>query len=182
MLAIRRGTPADGALLTDLARRTFHDAYVAAAPDQLAIHLARAFGVEQQAAELADPGLVTLFALVEGVPAGYAQVQTDLTHPAPPCVAKGARIEIARFYLDQSWIGRGSAAPLMDAALATGRGAGGTVVWLTVWEENHRAIRFYEKCGFREVGRAPYRFGDQIMLDPVMSVALSAENSGRLSR
>ena len=44
MLAIRRGTPADGALLTDLARRTFHDAYVAAAPDQLAIHLARAFG------------------------------------------------------------------------------------------------------------------------------------------
>lgn len=177
MLAIRRGTPADAALLTDLARRTFHDAYVAGAPpDQLAIHLARAFSLEAQTAELADRGLVTLLVLADDAPAGFAQVRIDLAHPAPPCVMAGAPVEVARFYLEQAWTGRGIAGPLMDAVLATAREAGGTVAWLTVWAQNRRAIRFYEKCGFREVGRAPYRFGDLIEQDCVMSRALCAES------
>jgi ribosomal protein S18 acetylase RimI-like enzyme len=178
MLAIRRGTSADAALLTDLARRTFHDTYAAdAPPDQLAIHLARAFSLEAQAAELTDQGLVTLLALVDDVPTGFAQVRIDLSHPVPPCVPPGPPVEVVRFYLEQAWAGRGIAGPLMEAVRAIGRGAGGTVAWLSVWEGNRRAIRFYEKCGFREVGRAPYRFGDRIEMDWVMSSALSAASA-----
>lgn len=175
MITIRRATLQDAALLSDLARRTFHDAYVATAPpDQLAIHLARAFGVEQQSAELADQGLLTLLAEVEGDVAGFAQVRIDRAHAAPPCVRGGRAIEIARFYLEQRWTGHGIAQPLMDEVLATGKDVGGEVTWLTVWEGNRRAIRFYEKCGFREVGRAPYRFGDRIEQDWVMSRAIAA--------
>lgn len=173
MLAVRRAGPGDVHLLTVLARRTFHDAYSATAPpDQLAIHMARAFSVEQQAAELSDPGLITLLALVRGTPAGFAQVRVVPGADVPTCVVGAHPVEVARFYLEQEWAGRGVARPLMDAVLAQARDAGGTVAWLMVWEGNRRAIRFYEKCGFREMGRAPYLFGELVELDRVMCLPL----------
>jgi ribosomal protein S18 acetylase RimI-like enzyme len=177
MLAIRRATPADAESFTGLARRTFHDAYAATAPpDQLAIHLARAFTPARQAAELADPDLVTLLAMVHDDVAGYAQVRLR-GGSTPPSVPAGTPIEVARFYLEQAWVGRGVARPLMDATCALGRPQGATHAWLAVWEGNRRAIRFYEKCGFREVGRTPYQFGDRVEDDWVMVRAFSADSA-----
>ncbi len=175
MLVIRRAVPADAAALTVVARRTFHDAYAGTTPlSDLEVHMDRAFGPVQQQEELADPGLVTLLAEMEGAPIGFAQVRIDLAHPTPPTVI-GAPVEIVRFYIDQAWTGRGVAWKLMAEVLALGRKAGGEVAWLMVWRENARAIRFYEKCGFDHRGEAPYLFADRIEQDWVMVRSLLAE-------
>ncbi len=175
MLVVRRAGPVDASALTRVARRTFHDAYAGTAPPgDLEIHMTRAFGLVQQARELADPGLVTLLAEMAGDAIGFAQVRVDLGHPAPPSV-QGAPVEIVRFYLDQAWTGRGIAPQLMAEVLATGRRAGGQVAWLTVWGENARAIRFYEKCGFDHRGEAPFQFADRTEQDWVMVRSLLAD-------
>jgi ribosomal protein S18 acetylase RimI-like enzyme len=43
------------------------------------------------------------------------------------------------------------------------------VLWLGVWEHNPRAIAFYEKQGFRKVGRHTFMVGSDVQYDDVMA-------------
>ena len=61
-------------------------------------------------------------------------------------------MEIARFYADAPWVGRGVGKTLMESCLDVAREKGCDVVWLDVWEKNLRAIAFYAKWGFEAVG------------------------------
>jgi diamine N-acetyltransferase len=163
---IRRAVPEDARALAELALRTFVDAFGAGSdPHDLALHTARTYGVSQQAAEIAHPHIVTLVAEVDGRLAGYVQIHRG---EAPECVPDRAAAEVARFYVDRPWHGRGLAQRLMDAALGEVRRLGARTVWLGVWEQNHRAIGFYAKCGYRDVGKHTYMFGTDPQTDRVM--------------
>ncbi len=45
---------------------------------------------------------------------------------------------------------------------------GHDVVWLTVWESNDRAIRFYQKYGFKEAGELTFVLGQDVQRDLYM--------------
>jgi ribosomal protein S18 acetylase RimI-like enzyme len=164
---IRRAAPADAAPLAELAARIFVDTFAAdTAPDDLAAHLAKAYGERQQSAEIANPELITLVAEAGGALVAYAQVGR---FPPPECVTGEDPVEIARFYVDHSWHGRGLARRLMAAARDAARELGGRSLWLGVWERNGRAIAFYEKEGFRGVGTHDFWVGSDCQTDLVMA-------------
>ena len=48
------------------------------------------------------------------------------------------------------------------------------VVWLGVWERNPRAISFYRKVGFAEVGEHVFQLGSDPQRDVVMALTLDA--------
>jgi GNAT superfamily N-acetyltransferase len=176
---IRKGTVADAALLAELAARTFTDAFARDnEPANLAAHIARAYGLPQQTAELADPDGVTLLGDVGGAAMAYAQVRRG---PVPPCVSSPTPVELQRFYVEQGWHGRGIARPLMEAVFDTARALGGQTLWLGVWERNPRAIAFYGKCGFLDVGSQDFWLGADRQTDRVLvrSLALSADAASR---
>jgi GNAT superfamily N-acetyltransferase len=165
-LTIRRAVPADAPLVAELALRTFMDAFAADSdPHDLALHTARAYGVPQQSAEIAHPRITTLLAEADGRPAAYAQIRRG---QPPACVPDADAVEIARFYVDQAWHGRGTAQRLMHAALSQARGMGARTVWLMVYEHNHRALAFYAREGFREAGRHGFLFGNTLEMDRVL--------------
>jgi GNAT superfamily N-acetyltransferase len=165
-VCIRRATLADAASLAELASRTFREAFGADnSPENLALHLARSYGLQQQAAELADPAVTTLLAEVEGHPAGYTQLGIG---PTPPCVVGPASLEIMRFYVEREWHGRGLAQRLMESVHAEARRLGASTLWLGVWERNPRAIAFYEKSGFVSTGNKTFRLGNDEQNDVVM--------------
>jgi GNAT superfamily N-acetyltransferase len=88
---------------------------------------------------------------------------------APPsCVTGPAPIELARFYVDRPWHGHGIAPLLLDACIAEARRRGGKTLWLGVYEHNKRAVRFYEKGGFRDVGSHYFVLGSDKQIDRVM--------------
>jgi len=168
---IRRAEPADAAALAEFAARIFDETFGPDnKPEDMAPHLADRFGVRQQTEEILDPAIVTLVVEEEGRLIAYTQVTT--LHEPPPCVKGEAPVEIGRFYVDRSWHGRGLAQRLMAAALDTARGLGGRTVWLAVWEHNPRAIAFYEKQGFRDVGSQPFLLGSDLQTDRVMVAGL----------
>ena len=170
---IRRAGAADAPVLAELARRTFTDAFGADSDaHDLALHVARSYGVAQQAAEIIHPGITTLLAEVGGRPAAYTQIRRG---PPPSCVPDDA-VEISRFYVDRAWHGRGIAQRLMSAALAQAREMGARVVWLMVYEHNHRAMAFYLKEGFREVGRHGFLFGNTLEMDRVLVRTLDGDD------
>lgn len=166
-VAVRPAMLADAAPLAEFGRRAFLDTY---GPDndpaQTAGHLARTFGEALQRAEIAGPHTHMIVAEVDGALAGYALVRADAMAP----VAEGptAQAELARFYVDTPWQGRGLADALMDAALETSGLLGAEALWLTVWDRNARAIRFYARRGFREVGIATFLYGTDPQQDLVL--------------
>jgi ribosomal protein S18 acetylase RimI-like enzyme len=167
MITIRRATTSDAALLADLAARTFAEAFGPDnSPEDLALHLAEAYGVPQQTAELENPAVTSLFIEVDLSVAGYAQLRRG---PAPPCVAARSPIELWRFYVDRPWQGQGVAQELMRAVESVGVAGAHDVLWLGVWERNPRARAFYRKSGFVDVGSQVYVVGTDAQTDRVMA-------------
>ena len=160
----------DAAVLADLARTTFYDAFAATNdPTDMALHLQRAYGVSQQTGELRDPGITTLLVEKDAKAIAYAQIRE---HQVPGCVKGPAPIELWRFYVDRGWHGQGIAPALMDRVKSEARQRGARTLWLGVWEHNVRARAFYAKCGFTDVGEHIFLFGTDPQTDRVMTVVL----------
>ncbi len=146
---IRVATSADAELLADLGARTLRDTF---GPDQSSAQthfLTLAFTPDGKSNDLADPQAKFLIAEVDGEAAAYAKLRFGYS---PPFLGASSPMEIARFYTDSPWVGRGVANVLMDGCLRVAADADCDVIWLDVWERNHRAIAFYEKWGFATAG------------------------------
>ncbi len=163
---IRRATDADAALLSSMALKIFLDTFATGnRPQDIALHAQRAYSPEIQLRELRDESKVWLIAEADGDPAGFAMVGEP---ESKSCAAFEAPVELFRFYVDKAWHGTGVAQPMMEAVEDFARSVGGRTLCLGVWERNPRAIRFYEKIGFRDVGSQPYMLGEDLQTDRVM--------------
>ncbi|MBI5595060.1 MAG: GNAT family N-acetyltransferase [Elusimicrobia bacterium] len=171
-LIIRKAARADAKPLSELAERTFRATFSAAnAPENMDSHCRTTYSERIQADEISHPDMVTLLSQAQDALIGFAQLRWGA---APGCVRAESPGEIQRLYLDDAWHGKGAAQGLMDACLAEFRGRGSAVVWLGVWERNPRAIAFYKKFGFNEVGEQVFRLGDDRQRDVVMARPVDA--------
>lgn len=170
---IRRATSADAAALAELAATTFREAYLATNdPAHVEAHIADNYGVETLAAELADPTRLTWFALQGDAPVGFLTLRPGATTPA---VSGPRPMQLHRIYVLAVRYGQGDGAALMQTALDEGRRLGCATLWLSLWDQNHRAMAFYEKWGFAIVGTMPFLFGGVMYEDPVMARAIQSE-------
>jgi len=169
---LRRATPGDARLLAELAARLFEDTFGPDnRPEDMRAYLAAAFSEEQQSAELADETRSAWIALdPAGRPIGYALMRRGSS--ADGIVAERPA-EVQRIYADRRWHGRGTGAALMSACADQARAWGCDVLWLAVWERNPRAIAFYEKTGFRKVGRQTFVLGSDVQHDHVMAQSIA---------
>ncbi len=166
-LTIRLATPSDNVLLAQLGAETFSDAFAAEnAPEDMELYLKRSFSREIQASELADQSSAFLIAQRDGEAVGYSRIRNS--RPAGGITADRP-VEIVRIYARTAWIGRGVGSALIQGCLQQARTRGSDVIWLDVWEENARAIKFYEKWGFAQIGTQPFRLGNDIQNDLLMA-------------
>ena len=172
-ITIREADAADARLLTDLAYRTFWDAFAhhpKNAPDDLSHYMRQAFNVGQIEAELAEPQNTFLIAEKDGELAGYAKLVFGRTEPG---VTADRPVELSRLYAHQRFLGEGVGQRLMDECFARALAAGCDVMWLGVWEYNPRAMRFYEKNGFRQIGSHVFLLGQDPQTDLLMQKELA---------
>ncbi len=178
-MQIRPATPADATTLALLGERLWRETYTGLIPQSnLELHLAATFGLVQQTAELVDPANWTLVVEVDGVLLGYALLRAHGPKTATPQVPFERPLEVVRFYVDRTLHGRGTAQVLMAEVLARAEAAGHDGVWLQVWEQNPRAIRFYAKAGFLDAGDATYRIGEQVDRDRLLVHTLMTRGTG----
>jgi ribosomal protein S18 acetylase RimI-like enzyme len=169
---IRIAAPADAARIAAFGAQGFHDTFaVDNRPEDMAAYLAETFGEPQQLAELRDPRSTYLIAERE-VDAGHAEMvgyARVLASETPACVPTTPAVEIARLYARRDVIGQGVGSALITACLAHARALGARAVWLGVWEHNARAIAFYERWGFEDVGAYPFVLGADVQTDRIMA-------------
>ena len=164
----RTATAVDVETIDRIFRTSFCDTFAHLyRPEDLEAFLSK-FTLDAWTAELGDERYQFQVAEAEGEIVGFVKLG-----PAElPVQRAGPAIELRQLYILQEWRGQGAAQALMDWALAEARARGGQELYLTVYTENWRARRFYEKYGFVEVG--PYKFmvGEQADEDIIMRASL----------
>lgn len=171
-IVIRRAVDADLHSLADLAARSFRDTFEADNDaSNIEDYLRSSLTVESARNELDDSGNIFLVALRGGhdAPIGYAKLSTTTEDPS---VDDQNNIEIERIYADKLEIGRGVGAALMRACLGIAGDLRCQTIWLGVWEENKRAVLFYERWGFATVGVRQFALGSELQNDLVMAKRL----------
>jgi ribosomal protein S18 acetylase RimI-like enzyme len=81
-------------------------------------------------------------------------------------------IELKRIYLFSRYREGGNAQRLMDAAITDARELGRTRLLLGTHADNARAIAFYRRNGFAEVGTRTFVVGSQQCCDLIFGKAL----------
>jgi len=169
MIAYRDAVPADGPELDAMAKAIWLETFEhSASPENVAAYLAYAYGPDGHLMrELGDPERRTYLAIDDGRIIGYAKL-------IPPWLAEAGPgdLQLSQIYVASSHHGQGVAGALMDWTIATARAAGAKALLLTVWENNHRARRFYDRLGFVHIGDYGFPVGDQIDTDHIMRLAL----------
>lgn len=165
-LQFRRAHSDDVAALAALAEQTFIETYSAQNdPEQIRVHCAQNFGLEQQSAEIANPDYAVILAYLNQDLVGFAQV---VKKPAPESIDAENAVALYRYYVTQAWHGKGIAQPLLAEAEKAARTFGADYLWLGMWEHNARALAYYQKMGFQHVGWMDYQFGDILERDYVL--------------
>jgi len=143
---IERVSTQDEAALQLVSRQTFNETFSASNNAQdMQSYLNNQLSLEHLTFELNQAGSEFYFALNNQRIIGYLKInfvdaQTELKDKQA--------MEIERIYVLKEFYGLGVGQILFDHALKIGRNKSLQYIWLGVWEENHRAIRFYEKNGF----------------------------------
>lgn len=168
MIAFRDAAPADAAALVDLARTSFSETFghLYQAED-LAAFLA-GHTLARWTAELADPA----YSIRIGEAGAAAVAYAKLAPVSLPVEAIGPATELRQFYILKPFQGRGHADTLMAWVLDTARARGAEELFLSVFVDNHRARRFYERYGFKEVGIYAFMVGNHADEDHLMRLAL----------
>ncbi|PJJ48113.1 GNAT family N-acetyltransferase [Hymenobacter chitinivorans] len=165
-ITIRPATVQDLAQLQQIGRQTFSETFAATnSAANMRTYLEEGFATEKLTAELQNPDSQFYFAELNNDVIGYLKVNTGAAQTEPQAADA---LEIERIYVRQAYHGQKVGQLLYEQALRLADQARARYVWLGVWEENPRAIRFYQKNGFVEFGRHVFTLGDEAQTDILM--------------
>ena len=118
--------------------------------------------------ELADTAFAIRVAEIDGRLVGYAK----LGPPHLPFEPRGEAAELRQLYVVEEMKGQGIAHALIEWVIERARERRADHLYLSVFTDNHRARRFYEKFGFEPEGTYAFMVGTHADEDIVMRLAL----------
>lgn len=119
---------------------------------------------------LQDKDKTARVAVVDGQVASFNILSLGSSDPCVEHLER--RIEIQRVYADTRVQGKGVAKALMESTIELCRKEGYKWAWLGVWEDNVRAIKFYERFGFVKVGEHDFMLGSDRQTDYIFAKEL----------
>ena len=169
-LSWRIAGPDDAAAVAAIGRQSFTETFGHLyTPENLAAFLTN-HNEENWRLELSDPRFVVRLGEADGRLAAYAK----LGPPSLPFEVRGPTIELRQFYVLEPWHGSGAAREMMEWVLAEARRRGAEEIYLSVFIDNHRARRFYDRYGFEPVGRYDFMVGNHADEDIIMRLRLQS--------
>jgi len=164
---IRHATLDDVPLLCRLGAATFRETYRAISdPREVDEYADEHFTSDRVADWFREPCARTLLAFTGDAAAGYAHLRHA---KVPACVLDRKAIELRRLYLLGTAQGAGLGGAMMAALLAQAAELEARTIWLGAYDRNVRALAFYARRGFVQVGTHEFEFGGRIYADPVLT-------------
>ena len=161
--------------LVKLSKKTFVDAFEQVNdPEDFKTYIDKAFAKEQIADELKNPDSSFYFTYLDQQLAGYFKLNEQA---AQTDINEADALEVERIYVLQGFQGMRIGQWMMEEIKNIGISRNKNYLWLGVWEENVKAVRFYERHGFVKFGKHPYYIGKDRQMDWLMRFDLPSTNT-----
>lgn len=149
--------------LQKIGKKTFLDTFAQHnSENNMKNYLEESFATAKLTAELSDPDSSFYFAKHHGEVVGYMKINVAAAQTE---IRDARSLEIERIYVSKDFQGRKVGQLLYERAIEIAKEKDLDYVWLGVWENNARALRFYEKNGFKQFGQHVFRLGDDEQTD-----------------
>jgi len=150
-------------LLRSFAERTFRAAFEADNdPVRFEAYCSKAFSLDQFRAELAHPASRFWFGWEGAELAAYLKLNFD---QHPPELGNDKTVQVERLYVEPGFQGRRIGELMLDFAYNHALERNADWIWLSVWQDNPPALRFYERCGYEIFGTKTFWLGDEAQTD-----------------
>ena len=133
-------------------------------------YLAENLSLEKIKSELENPNSEFYFAENENEVLGYLKINFG---DAQTENQGNEALEIERIYVLKEFFSLKIGQVLFEKSLEIAKEKKLKFIWLGVWEENKRAIRFYEKNGFKIFGKHDFVLGNDVQTDLMMKLYIN---------
>lgn len=156
--------------LQEIGIRTFSETFAKDnTQENLNHYLNKSFALDKLTEELHNSNCQFYFAEYNKEIIGYLKVNTG---NAQTEIKQENALEIERIYVVKEFHGKKIGQLFFNKALEIARKKKVDYVWLGVWEHNHKALRFYEKNGFKVFDKHIFKVGNDEQTDFMMKLEM----------
>jgi len=151
MIKIKKAIVTDAEVLALLGRITYVEshAHFIENKNDLSNYLSEAFSVTKTQQSLNNPKHLFYIVYSNDLPVGYVKLLLDATHES---IVSQNSCCLDKIYVLNDFIPLKIGHQLLTFIEDKVKGLGVDTIWLSVYIKNHRAIRFYQKNEFKNVG------------------------------
>jgi ribosomal protein S18 acetylase RimI-like enzyme len=165
-IEIRKATVSDLDSIQKISIQTFTETFAAVnTPENIANYIKNSLNTEQLTAELNNLSSQFYIAYSNDEVVGYLKI--NFGDAQTESINKNT-LEVQRIYVLQNFHGKNIGQPLLNEVKKIAKSTGVDSIWLGVWEENHRALRFYTKNGFVVFDKHVFMMGNDEQTDLLM--------------
>jgi ribosomal protein S18 acetylase RimI-like enzyme len=155
MISIVKATGKDFQLLADIGKISYIESHGHSAKDaDINTYLNEKYNYEVFKDELRDLNNIYHIIYHDNQPAGYSKIILNTPHSNIP--TKNIT-KLERLYLLKEYYGLKLGFELFNSNLELSKTSNQAGMWLFVWKQNHRAISFYKKMGFKIIGSYDFK-------------------------
>lgn len=165
-IEIIKATVSDLETIQKISIQTFIETFAAVnTPENIADYIKDSLNTEQLTYELNNGNSQFYLAYSDTEVVGYLKI--NFGDAQTESINENA-LEVQRIYVLQNFHGKNIGQLLLDEVKKIAQITNVDSVWLGVWEENHRAIRFYTKNGFVVFDKHVFKMGNDEQTDLLM--------------
>lgn len=158
-LSITKICKTDAETLRELAVTTFRESHGhSASTKDIDAYINAKFTLENIARELSDASNVFYFIYVNEELAGYSKI---IYNTAYENLTQINSTKLERLYVLEKFHDLKVGKQLMDFNIKLAKQNAQSGIWLYVWTENYRAVRFYKNYGFQQIAETYFKISDK---------------------
>jgi len=163
--------PSHAFIISSIGKQSFRDAFARLFKnkEELLEYLEYTYHPDKIAKSLERENNVFFLALVENVPVGFAKVKKYSLNDQIESIAQ---MELQKIYVLSYYHGSGAGQALLDAVVDLACKVQPDFLWLDTHVSNNKAIRFYERNGFKKSGEYYFTIGTQTFQYHLMSLPI----------
>jgi len=170
-IEIERVTLSKIELLQVICRQTFFETFSEVNTEEnMNKYLEDSFNISKLTSEIENENSEIYFAIHNNKVVGYLKINVG---DAQTELKSDKTLELERIYVLKEFQGKKLGQILFDKAFEIAEQKKAEYLWLGVWEENHKALKFYLKNGFTAFDKHVFILGNDVQTDIMMRLPIS---------
>ncbi|MDF1673179.1 MAG: GNAT family N-acetyltransferase [Vicingaceae bacterium] len=158
MIHIKKATTNDLDLLLELGKQTFEESHGhSCSKEDIEAYIKKVFSADALKLELTNPDNIFHIIYYNNKATGFSKITPSVNTPnsSTQNIAKLERIYILKEFYDKKL-----GLALMQFNIELSKKLNQKGMWLYAWIENHRAVNFYRKMGFKIIGKYDFKISE----------------------